>query len=47
MRNPVIKNYPTTNLTDLLNKKVSKKKIENDLKKLFELKLAKLYKLKK
>tara|TARA_B100001564_G_C20353290_1_gene539978 strand:+ start:13 stop:552 length:540 start_codon:yes stop_codon:yes gene_type:complete len=47
MRNPVIKNYPTTNLTDLLNKKVSKKKIENDLKKLFELKLTKLYKLKK
>ena len=32
IRNPVIKNYPTTNLNDLLNKKVSKKKLKMILK---------------
>ena len=47
IQNPNIKNYPTTNLSDLLNKKISKKKIENELKKIFELKLTKLYKLNK
>ena len=45
IKNPNIKNYPTTNLSDLLNKKISKKKIEKELKKIFELKLTKLYKL--
>jgi BirA family biotin operon repressor/biotin-[acetyl-CoA-carboxylase] ligase len=44
IKNPYIKNYPTTNLKELLNKKVSKIKIENQLKKIFELKLTKLYK---
>ena len=44
IKSPNIKNYPTTNLKELLNKKVSKIKIENQLKKNFELKLTKLYK---
>ena len=46
IKSPLIKNYPTTNLYELLDKKVSKKKIENKLKKIFELKLTKLYRLK-
>ena len=44
IKNPYIKNYPTTNLKELLNKKVSKIKIENQLKKIFEINLTKLYK---
>ncbi len=44
IKSPNIKNYPTTNLDNLLNKKVSKNKIENELKKIFELKLTRLYK---
>ena len=46
IKSPFIKNYPTTNLYELLDKKVSKKKIVNELKKIFELKLTKLYKSK-
>ena len=44
IKNPNLKNYPTTNLNELLNKKVSKNKIEKELKKIFELKLTRLYK---
>ena len=44
IKSPYIKNYPTTNLNELLNKRVSKIKIENQLKKIFELRLTKLYK---
>ena len=44
IKNPNLKNYPTTNLNKLLNKKVSKNKIEKELKKIFELKLTRLYK---
>ena len=44
IKSPYIKNYPTTNLKELLNKKVSKIKIENQLKKIFEFNLTKLYK---
>ena len=44
IKNPNFKNYPTTNLSELLNKKVSKNKIEKQLKKIFEIKLSKLYK---
>ena len=47
IKNPNIKNYPTTFLYELINKKISKKKIEKELKELFELKLTKFYKLKK
>ena len=44
VKNPILKNYPTTNLSELLNKKVSKIKIEKEIKKIFETKLIKLYK---
>jgi len=44
IKSPYINNYPTTNFKELLNKKVSKIKIENQLKKIFELRLTKLYK---
>ena len=47
IKNPYIKNYPTTNLYHLTNKKIMKSKIENNLKKIFELKLNKFYKEKK
>jgi len=43
IKNPKIKNYPTINLSELLNKKVSKNKIEKQIKKIFEVKLTKLY----
>ena len=43
IKNPKLKNYPTTNLSELLNKKVSKSKIEKQIKKNFETKLTKLY----
>ena len=43
IKNPNIGNYPTTNLYNLINKKISKTKIQNELKKIFELKLNKLY----
>lgn len=45
-KNPNIRNYPTTNLSKILDKKISKKNVENELKKIFETKLNKLYKKK-
>tara|TARA_B100001063_G_scaffold214130_1_gene214146 strand:+ start:24 stop:554 length:531 start_codon:yes stop_codon:yes gene_type:complete len=44
IKDPNLKNYPTTNLSELLNKKISKNKIEKQIKKIFEVKLTKLYK---
>ena len=44
IKNPDLINYPTTNLSKLLNKKISKNKIEKQIKKIFEIKLTKLYK---
>ena len=44
IKNPLIKNYPTTNLYELINKRVSKKKILDELKEIFELRLIKIYK---
>ena len=44
IKNPNFKNYPTTNLKELLNKNVSKNKIEMQIKKIFEEKLSKLHK---
>tara|TARA_A100001015_G_scaffold317002_1_gene432743 strand:+ start:456 stop:986 length:531 start_codon:yes stop_codon:yes gene_type:complete len=44
IKNPNLKNYPTTNLFELLNRKVSKIKIEKEIKKIFETKLIRLYK---
>ena len=46
IKSPLIKKYPTTNLYELLDKKVSKRQIVNELKKVFELRLTKLYKSK-
>ena len=36
VKNPIISNYPTTNLNDLVNKEISKRNIEIELKKIFE-----------
>ena len=44
IKNPNITNYPTTNLNELLSKKVSKNKIEKKIKEIFETKITKLYK---
>jgi len=44
IKSPNLKNYPTTNLSELLNKKVSKNAIEKRIKKIFEAKLNKLNK---
>ena len=41
VKDPIISNYPTTNLNDLINKEVSKKKIEIELKNVFEKNLNK------
>ena len=46
VKNPVIKDYPVINLNDLINKKISKKKIEIELKNIFEKKLKKFVKIK-
>ena len=43
IKNPNFKNYPTTNLVELLKKKVSKNKIQKQIKKIFETQLTKLY----
>jgi len=43
IKNPNLKNYPTTNLSKILNRKVSKTKIEKEIRKIFEAKLTKLY----
>ena len=44
IKNPNLRNYPSTNLSEIINKKISKNKIEKQLKKIFETKLTKLYK---
>ena len=46
VKNPVIKDYPVINLNDLINKKISKKKIEIELKNIFEKNLKKFVKTK-
>ena len=46
VNNPVIKDYPVINLNDLINKKISKKKIEIELKNIFEKNLKKFVKIK-
>ena len=42
IKKPIICNYPTINLNDLINEKISKKKIEIELKNIFEIKFNKL-----
>ena len=43
IKSPYIRNYPTTNLSEIVNKDFKKKEIENKLKEIFEIKLVKLY----
>ena len=43
IKSPYIRNYPTTSLSEIVNKDFKKKEIENKLKKIFEMKLVKLY----
>ena len=43
IKSPYIKNYPTTNLSEIVNKNFKKKDVENKLKKIFEMRLKKLY----
>ena len=45
-KNPIIKNYPATNMCELTKKSITKVKVENNLKKIFEKNLARLYKIK-
>ena len=45
-KNPIIMNYPATNLQEVTKKSISKLIIENKLKQLFEKNLSKLYKIK-
>ena len=42
IKKPIISNYPTISLNDLINKKISKKRIEIELKNIFETKFDKL-----
>ena len=44
IKNPYILNYPTTNLFEITNKKINKKKFEKELKITFEKFLSKYYK---
>ena len=46
IKNPNIRNYPSTNLQEITKKSISKLSIENKLKQLFEKNLSKLYKTK-
>jgi len=46
IKNPNIRNYPTTNLQEVTKISISKSNIENKLKQLFEKNLSKLYKIK-
>ena len=43
-KNPIIRNYPATNLQEVTKKSISKLIVENKLKQLFEKNLSKLYK---
>ena len=46
VKNPNIKNYPSTNLQEVTKKSISKLSVEDKLKQLFEKNLLKLYKKK-
>ena len=45
VKSPKIKNYPTTNLFELTNKRIIKSNFENHLKEIFEKNLSRLYKI--
>tara|TARA_Y100000741_G_C17938536_1_gene430769 strand:- start:51 stop:581 length:531 start_codon:yes stop_codon:yes gene_type:complete len=42
IKSPNIRNYPTTNLSEIVNRNLNKKEIENKLKMIFEMKLKEL-----
>ena len=46
VKNPIIKNYKTTNLFKLIKKKIPKKKIEKQLKTIFEHNISKIKRIK-
>ena len=46
IKNPNIRNYPATNLQEVIKKSISKLKVENKLKQIFEKNLSKFYKIK-
>ena len=46
IKNPYIKNYPSTNLQEVTKKSISKIIVENKLKQIFEKNLSELYKIK-
>ena len=46
-KSPKIKGYPTTSLNDITIKKITKSKIEKQLKKIFEIEVSKLYRIRK
>ena len=45
IKSPKIKNYPTTNLSELINKPINKINFENELKVIFEKNLSRMYKV--
>ena len=45
IKSPKIKNYSTTNLSELINKPVNKTNFENELKVIFEKNLSRMYKI--
>ena len=45
IKSPKIKNYPTTNLSELINKPVNKINFENELKVIFVKNLSRMYKI--
>ena len=45
-KNPIIRNYPATNLKEVTKKNISKIIVENKLKQIFEKNLSKLYRIK-
>jgi BirA family biotin operon repressor/biotin-[acetyl-CoA-carboxylase] ligase len=46
IKSPKIKNYPTTNLSELINKPINKINFEDELKVIFEKNLSRMYKIK-
>jgi BirA family biotin operon repressor/biotin-[acetyl-CoA-carboxylase] ligase len=46
IKSPKIKNYPTINLSELINKPINKINFENELKVIFEKNLSRMYKIK-
>ena len=45
IKSPEIKNYPTTNLSELINKPINKINFENELKVNFVKNLSRMYKI--